>query len=169
MTNLVSEREAGLRTALRNMGMLDSSYWASWAAFDLIMALLVALLILIYGGRVRQGPGVWGPPWVCGCEERDIKPVYCVAEAAQTSESGQLPLALGPILVQPLIVLIYPAPERTKRRQPIRTSLRLLHTRPGLILQFPYFKRNDSSLLFMLFWLFGLAMTSYSYCLSVFM
>lgn len=42
-------------------------------------------------------------------------------------------------------------------------------TTPGLILQFPYFKRNDSSLLFMLFWLFGMAMTSYSYCLSVFM
>ncbi|KAI8472689.1 MAG: hypothetical protein J3K34DRAFT_204610 [Monoraphidium minutum] len=87
MTNLVSEREAGLRTALRNMGMLDSSYWASWAAFDALMALAGALLIVIF----------------------------------------------------------------------------------GLILQFPYFKANDTGLLFVLFWLFGLAMTSYSYCLSVFM
>jgi len=37
------------------------------------------------------------------------------------------------------------------------------------VLQFDYFKKNDASLLFILFWLFGMAMTSYSYCLSVFL
>ncbi|GBF88378.1 ABC transporter A family member protein [Raphidocelis subcapitata] len=87
MTSLVSEREVGLRTALRNMGMLDSAYWGSWMAFDATMALVGALLILVF----------------------------------------------------------------------------------GMVLQFPYFLRNSPGLLLLLFWLFGLAMTSYSYCLSVFM
>jgi hypothetical protein len=55
MTNLVAEREAGLRTALRNMGMLDSSYWASWMAFDAVMGLLGSALILAFGEEQR-GP-----------------------------------------------------------------------------------------------------------------
>lgn len=38
----------------------------------------------------------------------------------------------------------------------------------GIILQFDYFKKNDFGLLLLLFWLFGLAMTSFSYLLSVF-
>jgi hypothetical protein len=40
-------------------------------------------------------------------------------------------------------------------------------TPAGMALQFSYFLRNDFGLLLMLFWLFGLAMTSYSYVLSV--
>lgn len=36
-----------------------------------------------------------------------------------------------------------------------------------MALQFGYFIKNDFGLLLMLFWLFGLAMTSYSYVLSV--
>jgi hypothetical protein len=39
----------------------------------------------------------------------------------------------------------------------------------GLILQFDYFKKNDFGVMLILFWLFGLAMTSFSYFLSVFM
>jgi hypothetical protein len=35
-----------------------------------------------------------------------------------------------------------------------------------MILQFNYFLKNDFGLLLMLFWLFGLAMTSFSYFLS---
>ena len=31
---VVSERELKLRQALRTMGMLDSSYWLSWVAFE---------------------------------------------------------------------------------------------------------------------------------------
>lgn len=38
----------------------------------------------------------------------------------------------------------------------------------GMVLRFNYFLKNDFGLLLMLFWLFGLAMTSYSYLLSVF-
>lgn len=37
-----------------------------------------------------------------------------------------------------------------------------------MILQFNYFLKNDFGLLLLLFWLFGLAMTSFSYLLSVF-
>ena len=38
----------------------------------------------------------------------------------------------------------------------------------GLILQFDYFKKNDFGVMLILFWLFSLAMTSFSYFLSVF-
>ena len=87
MSTLVTEKQYGLRQALRNMGMRDSSYWASWMLFDTLFALLSAVLILIF----------------------------------------------------------------------------------GLILQFDYFKKNDGGLLLVLFWLFGMAMTSFSYFLSVFL
>lgn len=78
MTNLVSEREAGLRTALCNMGMLDSSYWASWMAFDILMALLGALLIVIFGEEGLRGDsaapggghGGWGGGRVEGARVR---------------------------------------------------------------------------------------------------
>lgn len=36
------------------------------------------------------------------------------------------------------------------------------------MLQFRFFLRNDVSLLLLLFWLFTLALSSFSYCLSVF-
>ena len=31
---VVVEREQRLRQAMRTMGMLDSAYWASWAAYE---------------------------------------------------------------------------------------------------------------------------------------
>jgi hypothetical protein len=49
MSNLVSEKQAGLRLALRNMGMLESAYWASWMAFDAVISLLTALLLVLFG------------------------------------------------------------------------------------------------------------------------
>jgi len=39
----------------------------------------------------------------------------------------------------------------------------------GLILQFRFFLHNDAGLLVLLFWLFSIAMSSFSYFLSVFM
>lgn len=36
-----------------------------------------------------------------------------------------------------------------------------------MLLRFNYFLHNDFSLLLMLFWLFSMALTSFSYCLSV--
>ncbi len=52
MSNLVTEKELGLRQALRNMGMKESAYWFSWAAFDVFMSLIIALLICIFGERL---------------------------------------------------------------------------------------------------------------------
>jgi hypothetical protein len=47
--NIVGEKESGLVTSLRHMGLLQSSYWASWVAFDLLMALATALSIVMWG------------------------------------------------------------------------------------------------------------------------
>eukprot|EP00775_Hariotina_reticulata_P013231 gene13231-13362_t len=84
---IVSEKEQGLVTALRHMGLLQSSYWSSWVLFDLLMGLLTALSIVIW----------------------------------------------------------------------------------GMILQFRFFLHNDAGLLVLLFWLFSIAMSCFSYFLSVFM
>jgi hypothetical protein len=62
MSNLVGEKQAGLRLALRNMGMLDSAYWASWMAFDAVITLLTALLLVLFGESactLLTVPAVW--------------------------------------------------------------------------------------------------------------
>lgn len=46
---LVSEKELGLRQALRTMGMTDAAYWLSWAAWELTLAFISGHLIAIYG------------------------------------------------------------------------------------------------------------------------
>lgn len=58
MTQLVSEKEWGLRQALRNMGMLQSSYWASWMIFDILMSMIVSLAICIFGMMDAQNLAV---------------------------------------------------------------------------------------------------------------
>lgn len=47
--SMVMEKEAGLRQALRTMGMRDAAYWASWAAWELTLAFLTGHLIAIFG------------------------------------------------------------------------------------------------------------------------
>lgn len=49
MAQLVSEKDSGLRQAMRTMGLMESSYWGSWAVFDLIFATLLALVINFSG------------------------------------------------------------------------------------------------------------------------
>ncbi|WIA40119.1 hypothetical protein OEZ86_013522 [Tetradesmus obliquus] len=51
--NIVGEKESGLVTSLRHMGLLQSAYWASWVAFDLIMALATALSIVMWGNILQ--------------------------------------------------------------------------------------------------------------------
>jgi len=46
---LVSERELGLRQALRTMGMTEAAYWLSWAAWEFTMAFVLGHLICCYG------------------------------------------------------------------------------------------------------------------------
>eukprot|EP00775_Hariotina_reticulata_P004500 gene4500-4753_t len=84
---LVSEKETGLRQALRTMGLVQGSYWFSWWLFEAVMAAVNAWVVTGFGIALR--------------------------------------LAL--------------------------------------------FRVNDPRLLFLLFWLFGLAMTSFACCISVFM
>jgi hypothetical protein len=151
MTSLVSEREVGLCTALRNMGMLDSAYWGSWMAFDATMALVGALLILVFGGRPRGGR-------VAGRRRRRRRRGRFALQRRRGSRGGpptQRRLQ-PPVSARPTDPSRCCTPTRT--RPP-----------PGMVLQFNYFLRNSPGLLLLLFWLFGLAMTSYSYCLSVFM
>jgi hypothetical protein len=92
MSNLVSEREAGLRTALRNMGMLDSSYWASWMAFDAVMALLGATLILVFGARRGAGRAPPGRRGRAGWAAQRAGRAHPAAPApAGPSEAGRTP------------------------------------------------------------------------------
>jgi len=46
---VVAEREQRLRQALRTMGMLDSAFWLSWAAWELILSALTAVLLAAFG------------------------------------------------------------------------------------------------------------------------
>jgi hypothetical protein len=57
MAQLVSEKDSGLRQAMRTMGLMESSYWGSWVVFDLAFGVLLALVIVFSGDR---GEGVGG-------------------------------------------------------------------------------------------------------------
>lgn len=46
---IVGEKESGLVTSMRHMGLLQSSYWAAWVVFDTLMALATALSIVVWG------------------------------------------------------------------------------------------------------------------------
>eukprot|EP00798_Chlamydomonas_sp_ICE-L_P014423 gene14423-20429_t len=46
---VVSEKELGLKQALRTMGMVDSAYWLSWAAWEFTLAFFTAHLICCFG------------------------------------------------------------------------------------------------------------------------
>jgi len=46
---MVNEKEQGMRQALRTMGMLDSAYWLSWAAWEMIMVFITTMLIIVFG------------------------------------------------------------------------------------------------------------------------
>ncbi len=54
---VVSEKELGLKQALRTMGMKDGAYWASWALWEVTLAFVVANSIVIYGKVSRMGVG----------------------------------------------------------------------------------------------------------------
>jgi hypothetical protein len=55
MAQIVSEKDSGLRQAMRTMGLMDSSYWASWVLFDLAFGTLLTLAILFSGWTWREG------------------------------------------------------------------------------------------------------------------
>ncbi|KAF8060280.1 ABCA2 [Scenedesmus sp. PABB004] len=53
ISGLVSEREAGLKLALRTAGMRDAAYWLSWMAWDGLFALATAVILLVSGLILR--------------------------------------------------------------------------------------------------------------------
>lgn len=57
MTAMVMEKEAGLKQALRTMGMTDSAYWLSWSAWELTLSLVSANLICLFGECTESGHG----------------------------------------------------------------------------------------------------------------
>jgi len=61
VTEAVREREDGLRQALRTMGLLDSSYWASWAiwhtGFNAASSLSLCALGNAFGFSLFRGNG----------------------------------------------------------------------------------------------------------------
>ena len=57
ISSLVGERDSGLRLSLANMGMCQSSYWASWMAFDVLLTFATALLLVLFGKAEGGGGG----------------------------------------------------------------------------------------------------------------
>lgn len=57
---MVSEKELGLKQALRTMGMKDGAYWASWAMWEVTLAFVVANSIVIYGETLSSRGGEEG-------------------------------------------------------------------------------------------------------------
>jgi hypothetical protein len=51
---VVGEKEVGLVTALRLMGLRQSAYWTSWVVADLLLGFLTALSIVIWGESQRN-------------------------------------------------------------------------------------------------------------------
>jgi hypothetical protein len=46
---VVGEKEIGLVTALRLMGLRQSAYWTSWVVADLLLGFMTALSIVLWG------------------------------------------------------------------------------------------------------------------------
>ena len=49
MSSIVSEKENGLRQALKTSGMLDSAFWCSWIFIELIISVIFSLLMVGFG------------------------------------------------------------------------------------------------------------------------
>ncbi len=46
---VVSEKEGGLRQAMRTMGMTQLAYWTSWGAWEMTLAAISGNLITLFG------------------------------------------------------------------------------------------------------------------------
>lgn len=57
---VVGEKEGGLVTALRLMGLRQSAYWTSWVAADLLLGMATALSIVVWGELGVEGIGFKG-------------------------------------------------------------------------------------------------------------
>ena len=63
ISSVVSEKEFGLRQALRTMGMTDAAYWLSWGAWELTLAFVSGHLITCFGECSAQSlTSSWAHP-----------------------------------------------------------------------------------------------------------
>lgn len=53
MSSVVSEKENGLRQALKTSGMLDSAFWCSWIFIELIISVIFTLLLVGFGAMFQ--------------------------------------------------------------------------------------------------------------------
>ncbi len=53
LSSVVAERERGLRQALKTTGMLDSSFWLSWAVVELVISVLFTLFTIAFGAMFQ--------------------------------------------------------------------------------------------------------------------
>lgn len=49
LSTVVMEKELGLRTAMRTMGMKDSAYWVSWMLWEFTLAFFTGHIIAVLG------------------------------------------------------------------------------------------------------------------------
>ena len=49
ITNVVSEKEAGMRQAMKNFGLIDSLYWISWMVWEAGIVAISALSLCVFG------------------------------------------------------------------------------------------------------------------------
>lgn len=146
MVQLVTEKDSGLRQAMRTMGLLESSYWGSWIVFDLSFGTVLSLAIIGSGGqradeqRGRGSSSMHACCWQCMLR-------------APSSKKPRDGLCLPPCWCQA---------QRTPLCAPPR------HPCPGMVLRFRFFLANDFRLLFALFWLFLAAISGFIYFVSAF-
>jgi hypothetical protein len=136
LSSVVGEKESGLLTSLRRMGLLQSAYWTSWAAADVLLGMATALSIVVWGACARQ----------------------CVRSWLARTDGWRRPQADTPTPLSS--ALLDPRPPPPSHPPAART---------GAVMQFRFFLRNDTGLLLLLFWLFTLALSAFSYFLSVFL
>jgi ABC-type multidrug transport system ATPase subunit len=53
LSSVVAERERGLRQALKTTGMMDSSFWLSWAVVELAISVLFTLFTIAFGAMFQ--------------------------------------------------------------------------------------------------------------------
>ncbi len=49
----MTEKELGLRQALRTMGMMDSAFWLSWMAVEVLAAIIFTLVLIGFGAAFQ--------------------------------------------------------------------------------------------------------------------
>ena len=155
MAQLVTEKDSGLRQAMRTMGLMESSYWSSWIVFDLVFGTLLALAIVFSGAGVRQ--------------ISQMQQLSAQLQAAAAVPGRQWRSA-GSASRQPAVNM-QAAPRvlcsRASRQSPTPSPLPSL-PHAGMILRFRFFLANDFQLLFALFWLFLAAISGFVYFVSAF-